>query len=122
VDFKGWVSREEQRLLLAAADVYVQASLPGLGEWMPRTILEAMAMGLPVVASTVGGIEDVVTARHGALVPGGDRVALAEALANLVGDRERRVALGLNARAVAVRHYGWQDGFELYRKALHGMC
>ncbi len=122
VEIWGWVSREHERCLLAAADVYVQPSLPGLGEWMPRTILEAMSMGVPVVASAVGGIGDIINKSHGALVPAGDKGALVRVLTNLAGDGARRSTLGRNARAVAVECYGWEGAFALYREALHGMA
>ncbi len=82
--------------LLGAADVFVQ---PGWSESFPYSILEAMGMGLPIVATDVGGvgeaIEDGVTGR---LVKPKDAVALGEAAIELIGDRDRAAALGRNAR------------------------
>ena len=62
-------------------------------------ILEAMAAGLPVVATAVGGTPEVLTAgAGGALVPARDPVRLAEALFDLFVDPERRIAMAAAAR------------------------
>jgi len=117
-----WLSREEQRELLAAADVYVQPSLPGKGEWMPRTILEAMAMGLPVIASGVGGIPDVIEhGRNGMLVPPGDIERLRLVLLELSRDADLRRDLGDAARRDVAALYDWEGGFERYRAALYSL-
>jgi glycosyltransferase involved in cell wall biosynthesis len=117
-----WLSRWEQRELLAAADVYLQPSLPGRGEWMPRTILEAMAMRLPVVASSVGGISDVIQhGRNGMLVPPGDIEQLHLALVELSRHADLRDRLGSEARQDVTAHYGWKEGFERYRDALYSL-
>jgi len=115
-----WVSREQQVGLLAVAEVYVQPSVPGHGEWMPRTILEAMAMRLPVVASEMAGIPDVVEdARSGELVPPGNEDALAGALAGLLDDPARRRRLGDEGRRLVEEVYGWDVSFERYREAIY---
>jgi glycosyltransferase involved in cell wall biosynthesis len=77
---------------LLEADLFV---LPSRGENLPITILEAMAIGLPVVATRVGGIAELVQdCVTGLLVEPDDADGLADALAALVGDRERRIAMG----------------------------
>lgn len=70
----------------AAADAYVQ---PSLREGFGVALVEALATGLPVVASDAGGPRDYVTADNGLLVPPGDAEALAEAIAALVDDLDR---------------------------------
>jgi glycosyltransferase involved in cell wall biosynthesis len=97
--------------LLAASDVFVLSSR---SEGLPVSVLEAMAAQLPVVASRVGGLgELVVDGETGLLVPPGDETALAEALGRLVDDRELRRKLGAAGRARA------EDSFDLsaFRRA-----
>ena len=86
--------------VLARSDVFVLSSR---SEGFPVSILEAMAAGLPVVATDVGGVaEAVVQDETGDLVPPGDPQALAEALERLVADPARRRRLGEAGRARAV--------------------
>ena len=78
--------------LLAASDVFVLSSD---SEGLPMSILEAMANGLPVVATAVGGVPEVVLdGETGFLVPPGDSKRLAAALARLVDDAGLRRSLG----------------------------
>jgi glycosyltransferase involved in cell wall biosynthesis len=82
--------------LLAAADVL---AAPSRNEGMGRVLVEAMALGLPVVGTRVGGIPDVIVdGECGLLVPPEDPAALADALAELGLDAARRAKLGDGAR------------------------
>lgn len=76
-------------------DVFV---LPSLAEGTPNGIIEAMAHGIPVIATPVGGIPDIVDADSGILVPPGDAASLAEAMLLLARDPARRKAMGIAAR------------------------
>lgn len=87
VCFSGPVFGADKVKLLGGCDVFV---LPSYGEGLPYALLEAMAAGIPVIATPVGAIPDVVSdGTHGLLVPPRDGKALARALAELSGDRER---------------------------------
>jgi glycosyltransferase involved in cell wall biosynthesis len=89
-------NRSDVPSVLAAADAFV---LPSLWEGLPMALLEAMAAGLPLVATAVAGTRQVVTdGRHGLLVPPGDSSALASALGRLKRDPELRDRLGASAR------------------------
>ena len=89
-------AREDVPECLAALDLFV---LPSLNEGMGRALVEAMAMGCPVVATRVGGIPDIVAdGTTGLLVPPRDDRALAEAILTLLRDGSRRVAYGEAAR------------------------
>ena len=82
--------------LLAAADIF---ALPSLWEGMPNALLEAMAAGLPAVATAVGAVpEMVVDGREALVVPPGDTGALARALAELAASPARRREMGVLAR------------------------
>jgi glycosyltransferase involved in cell wall biosynthesis len=83
--------RADVRPAVADLDVLV---LPSLQEPFGRSIIEAMALGVPVVASRVGGIPEILTdGRDGLLVPPGDVEALAAAIGGLVDEPARRAAL-----------------------------
>lgn len=84
--------RADARALIGLLDVLV---VPSLTEGTPLTVLEAMAAGVPIVASAVGGIPDQV--RHdkeGLLVPPNDTAALGDALLELLQDSDRARRLG----------------------------
>ncbi len=101
VRFLGWV--EELAAVLARWDVFV---LPSLEEAFPIAVLEAMAAGLPVVASAVGGIPELVEdGRTGWLVPPADARLLAERLRALLLDASQRRALGEAGQARARDHF-----------------
>jgi glycosyltransferase involved in cell wall biosynthesis len=120
VDFAGEVP--DARPHLEDAEVFVLASL---SEGMPVSVLEAMAAGLPVVASAVPGLEEVVLeGETGFLTPPGDSAALAARLGQLVDDPSLRRALGDAGRARAEEHFSlpaWRGAhFSLYRSLLAG--
>jgi len=94
VSFPGWV--ENVGDYLAAFDLF---ALPSLREGFGSILVDAMQFGLPVVASAVGGIPDIVVdAETGVLVPPGDAAALAAAIASLNTDTELRNAMSEAAR------------------------
>jgi sugar transferase (PEP-CTERM/EpsH1 system associated) len=105
--------------LLARGGLFV---LPSRSEGIALTLLEAMARGLPVVATRVGGTPEVVLdGQTGLLVPSGDPAALAEAILRLRRDPERGEAMGRAARQRAEERFDVRrmvaDYETLYREA-----
>jgi glycosyltransferase involved in cell wall biosynthesis len=100
---------------LSAFDVYC---LPSLWEGLPNSLLEAMALGLPVAASAVDGVPEAVTdGADGALVPPDKPAALARVLRALAGDPERRAALGRAAQATVAERFTLRRMLDEYEKA-----
>jgi glycosyltransferase involved in cell wall biosynthesis len=93
VHFLGW--REDLEAILAGLDVLISSSR---NEGTPVALIEAMAAGVPVLATDVGGVADLVThGQTGWLVPAGDPAALAQGVRTLLGDpaaAARRAAVG----------------------------
>lgn len=117
----GVVLRDTLPDLYRAADLFVLPAVhdaQGNVDGLPNVILEAMATGLPVLASDISGIplaiEDGV---HGRLVPEGDADALAAALGTLATDAELRRRMGRAARERAVAELTWDAVAARYRAA-----
>ena len=113
VEFLGRVSDEALRHAYASADAFVLPSVldqrqdtEGLGV----VLLEAMNYGVPVVASDIGGITDIVQhERTGLLVPPGDESALARALTRLLSDPELARALGAGGTRLLRETFSWDS-------------
>jgi len=118
--FVGSVPQADLPSCYASADVFCAPSLGG--ESFGIVLAEAMAVGLPVVCSDIGGYRDVVRdGADGLLVPPRDPEALAEALAGLLDNPARLAAMG-EAATTAARRYAWEvvagQVAEVYRTAL----
>ena len=95
--------RKDVSVMLSAMTIFC---LPSYREGMPRTIIEAMMMELPVVATNIRGVrEEVVDGKTGILVPPRDSTALAKALFELLSDPARACQMGVDGRCRAVRLY-----------------
>jgi glycosyltransferase involved in cell wall biosynthesis len=106
VRFMGHTDYTKIPALLAAADIYV---FPSFSEGMPRAVLEAMAMELPVVSSRVDGIGEVIENDNtGLLVQPGDEAELAQAILRVLGDSNFARDLGLRARAFVLENYEFE--------------
>ena len=120
VKFTGFV---EERLKLSyykAADVFCLPSMMKT-ECYPLAILEAMACGLPIVASDIGGIPDAVkSGENGLLAPPKDSEALAEAIIYLLENEDIRERMGRNGRE-RVERYSWVKIAEETEKVYEGL-
>ncbi|MGA1875732.1 MAG: glycosyltransferase family 4 protein [bacterium] len=95
--------RRDVPQILGASDLFV---LPSLEDAFPTVLLEAMASGLPVVATNVGGIPEIVEhGRTGLLVPAGQPLLLAREILALLGEPDRLMTFGLQARKRVLTHF-----------------
>jgi glycosyltransferase involved in cell wall biosynthesis len=115
----GRLSDAEIRAALGRTDLFV---FPTLADTFPLVVLEAMAHGVPVLASRVGGIPHQLTADCGVLVEPKDPAGLRVAVEELAGQRERLEIMGRNARQRALTEYTWEkaagDAVQAYRRVL----
>lgn len=113
--------RHDIARLLRASDLFL---LTSISEGIPVTIIEAMASGLAVVSTAVGGVPEVVLPEEtGLLAPAGDDAALAEAVVRLTGDLDLCRAMGERGRVRAkdvFSQQGMQAAYQaMYREMLH---
>ena len=106
VQFVGKVPHDEVQTFMKQADIFV---LPSLSEGFPNVILEAMACGLPIVASRVGGIPDIITNNHsGYMVEVKDTNDIANKIILLLQDDTLRKKITDNNRQI-VKKYSWEN-------------
>jgi glycosyltransferase involved in cell wall biosynthesis len=105
VIFAGYSAQEDTPSWYRTADVF---ALPSDFDNSPNVVLEAMACGLPVVATDVGGLRDYVEPpRNGLLVPKGSCAELAAALQSMLADRARAHTIGRVNREDALAKFSW---------------
>ncbi len=112
VNFLG--ERSDVEMLLNCSDIFLLISN---WEGFPRSILEAMRAGLPVIASDVGGVRESVRDNHtGFIVRRGDVTQLAEKLDQLMGSSEKRECFGRQGEAIFFNAFTFET---MYRKTKH---
>lgn len=120
VSFEGWCKRSEIVNFYQWADIFV---LPSRDEGLSNALLEAMACGLPVVATKIAGNEEVVQeGETGLLVPPGDSGALNKALNELVQSEALRRKMGEKARALVKKRYTWRKVSQDYLSLIAESC
>ena len=111
--------RDDVRDLLGLFDVFV---LPSLSEGMPLALLEAMAAGVPAVATRVGGVgEAIEDGKTGLLVPPGDSHLLTESIMKLLQDRTLARKMGESAQDVVVRRFSLTGMVQTYQEIYAGL-
>jgi glycosyltransferase involved in cell wall biosynthesis len=112
LQFLGWQSRDQLVEQYQWSDLFL---FPSRHEGMPNAVLEAMASGLPVIATRISGSEElVVDGETGLLVPSEDVRALQSALRRLLTDPALRRNMGLASRRRAEGHYSWENAARQY--------
>jgi glycosyltransferase involved in cell wall biosynthesis len=103
IEHIGPVSTESRHTYYERADIFV---LPSYAEAMPMSVIEAMAAGLPIITTPVGGTPEIITDRqNGLFIECGDVNALADRLRLLIEDRQLRKTLGAAAKHRAVNGF-----------------
>ncbi len=103
--------RSDTQAIMALLDIVLLASI--IPEACPRTIIEAMAAGKPVIATPLGGSKELVTSETGVLIPPDDASAFADAIAALCEDRSRLIRMGKAARLRAERFFSVEQNTRL---------
>lgn len=116
-EFLGWITGEDKEGLFERAGVYC---LPSKNEGMPMSVLEAMAHGVPTIATPVGGMPQVIEdGINGYLMPVDDERRLSELLCRLMDSRDLRASIGAAGRATIADHFNIERNVEelvrLYR-------
>ena len=107
VHFKCWLDGDDLVTQLQEANLFV---FPSRHEGMPNAVLEAMACGLPVIASHIAGNEElVIDGENGLLVPSEDSVALRDAMSELLGSPSKRQRMGATGRQFIEANYSWSQ-------------
>lgn len=99
----GWRSAEDVRREILNSRALV---LPSLAEGLPIVLMEALALGRPVIATCIAGVPELVDEECGCLIPAGSEAALEEALREVLGSHPRRLAaMGAVGRARVLRNH-----------------
>ena len=120
ISFPGWVRGEEKEKLLRESDLLL---LPSHAEGFPMSIIEGMAYGLPIVASKVGGIPQIVSeGENGFLFTCGDTSSMADAVLLLLRNSSLREQFRQKSYSIEQKHYTFDQHLnkleQVYRKVL----
>jgi glycosyltransferase involved in cell wall biosynthesis len=116
VKFIGWADGKEKMNLLRQADLYV---FPSHFEGYPNSLLEAMASEVPVIATRVGAVPEVIQDQiNGLLVDIRDTKALAAALQKMIQDSQERETLGKKAREFVLRNNSVENAVNRFKEVL----
>lgn len=111
VEFLGQLPHKESMERMAQCDLFV---LPSYTEGFPNVVVEAMALGRPIIATTVGAIPEMLEDGAGILIESKNTGVLAEAISRATSDADLRQRLGVQARKKAMGNYTIDVVFETY--------
>jgi glycosyltransferase involved in cell wall biosynthesis len=120
IHMTGSLHHDEISQWLSAADIFV---FPSHNEGLPNAVLEAMACGLPVVATRVGGIPEAIEdGQSGILIKEKDADSLIRAIDRLLGNEELAKQMGRNGRNMVEQNFSWEKNAEqmirIYREVI----
>jgi glycosyltransferase involved in cell wall biosynthesis len=117
ITFLGWQSREELTKQYHRANIFL---FPSRHEGMPNAVLEAMACGLPIVATRIAGNEElVINGETGLLVQTENVDELRDALRKILSDPNLRKQMGIASRRRVEENYSWKNVAEQYKNLLN---
>lgn len=118
--FTDWIPYEDITALFHYADLFVY---PTLSDTLPLVILEAMAAGLPIISTTIGGIPYQVNESCGILVEPGNPQAIKQAFQSMTRDQQKLGQMGRNANQIVKTKFCWdrsaREAFTFYREILN---
>jgi sugar transferase (PEP-CTERM/EpsH1 system associated) len=103
--------------LISSFDVFI---LPSIAEGIPMTVLEAMAIGKPVIASNVGGLPEIIINSTGVLVSPDNKEALTQSVLNLLKSKTKMEVMGRNARQHIKNNFSIENMINHYQKLYQG--
>lgn len=125
VTFLGWVNHDDLPNYYCDADIFVLPSIidsQGETETLGMVLVEAMASGLPVIGSNVGGIPDVITPEVGFLSEPKNSTDIAEKIILLLSNEKKRRTMGQAAKQWASEHFSWlsvsQKYLDIYQEVI----
>jgi glycosyltransferase involved in cell wall biosynthesis len=117
VIFYSWKNKNELKAIYIESDCLINFSF---GEGMPNAVMEAMACGLPILASNIMGHDELIeNGENGFLVNLNDKLGFASALKKLAADEELRIKMGKNSRRKVEENYSWYKVAESYLSHLN---
>lgn len=113
-----WIDQKDFINILVNSDIYIQSSV---SEGMPRTIVEAMALQMPIISTKVGSIEGVVENEVNGLLVSTQEDEIIGAILKLYNSESLRSELAHKARKDVIEKYEWNSIFDRYRKEILNM-
>lgn len=113
-----WCSQSQLVDFIIDSDIYIQSSK---SEGMPRTIIEAMALKMPIITTNIGSIPGVIKHEENGILIGVNLDELVYSIKRLVADITIRYFLANNAHIDATNNYSWEKCFQVYREEILSM-
>lgn len=113
-----WIDQKDFIKILINSDIYIQSSV---SEGMPRTIVEAMALQMPIISTKVGSIEGVIENDVNGLLVSTDEEEIIRTVKKMAGSEVLRSKLAKQARKDVVEKYEWNSVFNKYRNEIISM-